>query len=212
MITGREIGERFIRAFEIQEQEVRIGPKGDGNAWVATAYTADDMKGWGANRLADERKAFWRLNRTARPWEVSEAQDTMGWLSLVPAEDERRALLNWAMCMADRGSRQTLSFKAWCLAENIHAETGRRRKERAVLRIMLGLGRKPLQHNEIDVECLLPDNPVLGDKTVMVADDAPRFWRDQAAKPMACNFDTDLNGFNWAEKRNEMRRKREATR
>jgi hypothetical protein len=65
-----------------------------------------------------------------------------------------------------------------------------------------------LQHNEIDLQGLLPDDPKISDKHVIIAESATQ--RAAEAKPMACDFDTDLAGFDWAAKQNERRRQREA--
>lgn len=207
IITGRDIGERFIRAVQIMEGLYRVGPGGGGSAWFDIPYTQADKNGWGSERLAAERQAFWNsINNAPKPWEVSQAEETLGWLAHVPDESERKCLTAWARCMAKGG----LHFKAWCKDQGIHPETGRRRKERAILRILLTFDRKPLQHNEIDVSTLLPDTPEISDKSVNMDDDAPRNWMAEGAKPMACDFDTDLGGFDWAEKQNERRRQRES--
>ncbi|NLS06263.1 hypothetical protein HGP14_23335 [Rhizobium sp. P32RR-XVIII] len=67
-----------------------------------------------------------------------------------------------------------------------------------------------MQHNEIDVFSLLPDDPEISDKDVIIAEGATH-WRDAEAKPMACDFDTTLERFDWAEAQNA-RRQREARR
>ncbi|MBB4274186.1 hypothetical protein [Rhizobium mongolense] len=64
---------------------------------------------------------------------------------------------------------------------------------------LLALSRKPLQHNETDLQGLLPDDPKISDKHVIIAEGATH-WRAAEAKPMACDFDTDLAGFDWAAK------------
>lgn len=205
-MTGREIGERFIRAVQIIEGLYHVGPGNTRGAWVAVPYTQADKNGWGSERLADERRAFWNsINRAPRPWEITEAEETQGWLSLVPNKDERSALISWARCMA-----LGAIFKDWCKQQGIHPETGRRRKERAILRILLAFSRKPLQHNENDLFSLLPDTPEISDKSVNIAEDAPTSWMAENAKPMACDFDSELQDFSWAQKRNEIRRQREA--
>ncbi|MBZ5761569.1 hypothetical protein LAV84_18365 [Rhizobium sp. VS19-DR104.2] len=206
MITGKEIGDRFIRSVEVIEKLYSIGPSQAKSAWMDIPYTQADKNGWGSERLADERKAFWNsLKRSPRPWEITEAEETQDWLRHVTSEDERLCLMGWARCMALDGI-----FKDWCKAEGIHVETGRRRKERAILRILLALDSKPLQHNENHVLTLLPDTPDLGDKDVILENDAPRNWMAEDAKPLACEFDEGLRNFSWAEKQNERRRQREA--
>lgn len=205
MMTGRDIGERFIRAVQIMEGLYSVGPGGGGSSWVAIPYTQADKNGWGSERLAQERQAFWNsINRAPRPWEITQAEETLGWLSYVKDENERLCLMAWARCMASDAF-----FKDWCKGKGIHEETGRRRKERAILRILLAFDCKALQHNEIDVSDLLPDTPEISDKSVIIDNDAPKNWMAEDARPMACDFDTDLGGFDWAEKQNERRRQRQ---
>lgn len=204
MMTGRDIGERFIRAVQIMERLYSVGPSQGKAAWVEVPYTQADKNGWGSERLAAERQAFWNsINRSPRPWEVSEAEETQLWLSHVDDESERLCLVSWARCMATKEI-----FKDWCKRQGIHPETGRRRKERAILRILLALSRKPLQHNEIDIDTLLPDTPETGHKDVNIAEGATA-WQAPDSRPLACDFDTDLSGFSWAEEQNARRRQRE---
>lgn len=208
MMTGRDIGERFIRAIEISIRSFSAaGPRVSSRAaWIEYPYTQADKNGWGAVRLAEERKDFWVTMRAPSARDISEAEETQGWLSHVTDESERRCLTAWAWCAARKRF-----FKDWCKEEGIHPETGRRRKERAILRILLFLGCKPLQHNEIDVSALLPDAPEISDKHAIIAE-AATHWRDTDAKPMACYFDTDHSGFDWSAKQNVRRRQREARR
>ncbi|MDR6818488.1 hypothetical protein J2X76_003665 [Neorhizobium sp. 2083] len=206
MITGREIGERFIRAVQIMEGLYRVGPSGGSGSWIAVPYTQADKNGWGSERLAAERQAFWNsINNAPRPWEITEAEETLTWLRFVEDENERLCLTAWARCMA-----MEHIFKDWCKTQSIHPETGRRRKERAILRILLAFDRKPLQNNEIDVNDLLPDHPISGHKSVNIAEDAPgkRYWRPSESKPI-CGFDESLRDFSWAEAQAERRRQRE---
>jgi hypothetical protein len=207
MITGREIGERFIRAVQIMEGSYYVGPARGGSSWVAIPYTQADKNGWGSERLSAERQAFWNsINNAPKPWEVSEAEQTLEWVRYVTDEDERLCLMSWASCMAEGG----LYFKDWCKARGIHVETGRRRKERAILRILLALHRKPLLHNENDVKRVLPDPPEIGDKGANI--DEARVWRDKDITLPGCEFDASLRDFSWAEGRNQIRRQREAER
>ena len=205
-----DIAERFIRAAEIDRMDERVGPKHLKAQAMPYVHTQADKNGWGGERLAEERKEFWeRLGRRVSPREMSEAEETKRWLALVKNSDERAALINWADCMAGDGH-----FKDWCFARGIHPETGRRRKDRAVLRILLAIGCKPLQHNDFTVSEGLLDHPDLSDIPVNIRDDAPRTFAEisPGAKPMRCDFDTDLSGFDWAETQNQRRRERDAKR
>lgn len=206
MITGREIGERFIRAVQIMEGLYHVGPGGGSGSWMAIPYTQADKNGWGSERLAAERQAFWNsINNSPRPWEVTEAEETMGWLSYVDKQDERLCLAAWARCMATDSI-----FKDWCKLSDIHPETGRRRKERAILRILLHFNRKAVQHSEIDVMALLPDEAQSGHKGVSIGEEGLKHWLTEGARPTTLHFDTDLiNCFDWAEKQKARRRQRD---
>lgn len=207
MMTGREIGERFICAVEISEGWRRPGPSSSSAAWVEYPYTQADKNGWGTERLAEERKAFWNsINRAPKPWEITQAEETLSWVRYIGKEDERICLMAWARCMASKAF-----FKDWCKNHRIHPETGRRRKERAIVRILLAIDCKALQHNEIDVSGLLPDAPEISDIDVNMGEGAAA-WIAPQGKTMACDFDTALDNFEWARKQNERRREREKKR
>lgn len=208
IITGREIGERFIRAVQIAERLYHVGHSSGGRAaWPLYNYTQADKNGWGTERLAAERVAFWNsLDRAPKRWEISQAEETQSWLQFVDDEDERLCLVSWARCMASNAF-----FQDWCKRQGISRETGRRRKERAVLRILLKLDCKTLQHNEIDVFGLLRDTPEISDIDVNIGEGATH-WQATNAKPMACDFDSSLDNFDWARKQNELRREREKKR
>lgn len=200
MMDAKEIQERFIRAAEIGRYREHVGgPARDGNCWLPIIHTQKDMNGWGSERLKEERDRFWKGQSVPQSWEISAAEETLGWLSNITDENERRALMAWADCMATKRV-----FQDWCEREGISRETGRRRKERAILRIMLALTRKPLQHNENDILDMLHDEPDLVHKT-----DTIRVLRPDDAKPI-CGFDLDLCDFSWAEAQNAKRRQREA--
>jgi hypothetical protein len=200
MMDAKEIQERFIRAAEIGRYREHVGgPARDGNCWLPIIHTQKDMNGWGSERLKEERDRFWKGFAAPQAWEISEAEETLGWIPHVIKKDERRALLAWADCMATKRV-----FQDWCEREGITRETGRRRKERAILRIMLALTRKPLQHNENLIQSMLHDEPDLVHKT-----DTMQVWRADDAKPI-CGFDLGLCDFSWAEAQNAKRRERQA--
>jgi hypothetical protein len=206
-MDGREIAERFIRAAEVTEASGAVGPRRVRAAWVDYAHSHADKNGWGTERLAEERREFWNaLNRIPSAREISEAEETHAWLAFVADERERLCLLAWARCMATKAI-----FKDWCAGAGIHPETGRRRKERAILRIMLGLDAKMAPAEDIDVAQLLPDAPENG---ALPADDVDGVtaWMADGNRPLAGDFDTALDNFDWARKQNERRRAREKRR
>lgn len=202
MMDAKEIQERFIRAAEIGRYREHVGgPARDGNKWMPFIHEYKDIKGWGEERRQINREEFFERLKIPKSWEISEAEETLGWLSYIAKEDERRALMAWSDCMATKRL-----FQDWCSREGITRETGRRRKERAILRIMLALSRKPLQHNENDILSMLRDEPDLVHKS-----DTIRVLRPDDAKPI-CGFDVGLRDFSWAEAQNAKRRQRSSLR
>jgi hypothetical protein len=127
MITGREIGERFIRAVQIAERLYHVGNGPSGRAaWPLYNYTQADKNGWGTERLAAERQAFWNsLNHAPKRWEISQAEETQTWLRFVDDENERLCLVSWARCMASNAF-----FQDWCRSQRISRENEARRAQR----------------------------------------------------------------------------------
>ncbi len=71
-LSGREIGERFIRAVEVMEKSYSAGPSKGASAWVQFPYTQADKNGWGTERLEAERRSFWNsLNNSPKPWRLA---------------------------------------------------------------------------------------------------------------------------------------------
>jgi hypothetical protein len=206
-MDGREIAERFIRAAEIAEVSAAVGPRRVRAAWVDYAHSHADKTGWGTERLAQERRDFWAaLNRVPSARAISEAEETQTWLGFVTSESERLCLLAWARCMATKAI-----FQDWCADAGIHPETGRRRKERAILRILLALDAEVSPVGDIDVARLLPDTPE-GGEAASEAIDGVTAWMAGDNRPLAADFDTALDNFDWARKQNERRRAREKRR
>jgi hypothetical protein len=62
-------------------------------------------------------------------------------------------------------------------------------------------------HNQNDIDQVLPCEPEIGHKTSNI-----EVWRPEESKPLACHFDTDIAGLDWAELQKAKRREREARR
>lgn len=207
-----DIAERLIQAAEIEEASARhmYGPKKAKSLALPYSHTQAEMNGWGTERLAEERKEFWEslANRpTAR--QISEAEEAWSWYALVENEDQRSALAAWVRCMAN--SRE--HFQDWCFENGIHPETGRRRKDRALARISAHLSRSVVQNNDIGGFGVLPDTPEISDVEATFEAMAPkqnglRSWASDTA--FTSIFSDAPADFSWAQKRNEMRRQREA--
>lgn len=213
-MTELEITERLIRAAEIEERLPQVGPARLKAMALPYVHTAEDMRGWGkrvgerdflrkedADRHATHRREFWdRVSVTAR--DFSEAEEAVGWYALVENGDHREALAAWAGCMADNRRR---FFKDWCYKVGISEKTGRKRKDRAVSRIYAQLVRSDVQNYDISrLEGLL-DTPEIGDGDGTIGN----AWRGDYYSLKRSSGDGD---FDWSDKRNAHRRKRDASR
>jgi len=205
-MTRDEIIELFIRGAEIDRRLPDTARPKQLKA-QALPYVHDhiDMAGWGGERYAEERQAFWDSRSTRLKTSDIDAWEMCNTLvALVDNESERRCLWHWSMSKA--GGRP---FRRWCKAEGIHVETGRRRKDRAIAHIELSFLRNPLQNNENASEAMLRCGPEISDKHVILDEPIKQHtWRDDGAfSPIGL---PELRDFSWADKRNELRRQRDA--
>lgn len=206
-----EIAERLISAAEIDRNSIGpTGPRKPKSLNLPIVHTYADKAGWGAERLAEERKEFWNsLAKRPSARQVSEAEEAWGWLALVPVEDERAALSAWVWCQVD--SRRF--FKDWCRKNGIHPETGRRRKNRALFCISAHLGGNMLQHCKNGDLDGLHDGPCIDEYGVNIAAsvdeiESRTWWRSD----FRLINNPELQDFSWAEARNKRRREAYARR
>lgn len=205
-MTKDQIIELFIRAAETDRRLPDTARPARLKA-QALPFVHDqaDMNGWGGERYQEERAAFWDSRSTRlKASEVSDWEQCNDLITAIACESERRCLWHWAISKA--GGQP---FARWCRSEGFHVETGRRRKARAIAQIELTFVRNSLQNNENVRSAMLRCGPVISDIHVNITDDAHKFtWRDDDAfSPVSV---PELRDFSWAEKRNEMRRQREA--
>lgn len=233
----REIQDRLIGAETVMRElsEGRVGPAPLRAQQLPYVHTRADRNGWGKipgekDKLLKEdgdahalyRREFWEQFETGpSPEEVSRAISEKDWVMLVDDAGERRALQAWVSAMA--GGRK---FARWCkTVEHIHAETGRRRKNRAVEKILAQLSSKTDLHDENREIRVLPVGPEIGDISGTLPEGANgketglNSWAsDEAFQPIAfARIDgtkrVEIDGdFSWSQKRNELRRQREARR
>lgn len=195
-----EIIERLIQAAEIESaaHRGRIGPKGDQSLNLGYVHDWADKNGWGKERLKEDEREFQEsVARRPTPAQISEAEEAVGWLSLVESNDHRMALAAWVGCMADNRRR---FFKDWCRDAGISEKTGRKRKDAAIARIFAQLVRSDVQNCNILAEEGLLDDPEIGDVDGRIGD----AWRGD---PYLLKHSSGALDFNWAQKRNERRRK-----
>lgn len=237
----REVQDRLIGAETIMRElsEGRVGPAPLRAQQLPYLHTRTDMNGWGKkpgekDKLLKEdadahsifRREFWeQFDPGPSPEDVSLANQVKGWVMLVDDEGERRALQAWVRAMA--GGR---SFARWCKnVEHIAVMTGRRRKNRAVEKILAQLSGKADLHDENGLEGVLPVTPEISDVSATVAANASgeetgltSWWADDAFQPIVIqrevindhvavqSINAPQSDFNWAKRRNEVRRQREA--
>lgn len=237
----REVQDRLIGAETVMRElsEGRVGPAPLRAQQLPYVHTRTDMNGWGKkpgekDKLLKEdadahsifRREFWeQFDPGPSPEDVSLANQVKAWVMLVDDDGERRALQAWVRAMA--GGR---SFARWCRnVEHIAVMTGRRRKNRAVEKILAQLSGKADLHDENGPEGVLPVTPEISDVSATVAANASgeetgltSWWADDAFQPIVIqrevinehvavqSIDVPPSEFNWAKRRNEVRRQREA--
>ena len=206
-MTADEIQELFITAAEIDRRLPNTARPAQIKS-MSMPYVFDwlDKLGWGSERLDEERREFWdNVARRLNPNDVTLWEKASDLIRLVENEGQRRAFLHWSIAKA--GGRP---FSNWCKkVEGIHEETGRRRKDRAVLNIISAISCvSGISTHELDFAALLPSDPEISDKNVIIG--RPHHWMAEGSKPLACDIDRDLTQFEWAADQNERRRQREA--
>lgn len=198
-----QIIELFIKAAETERKlPVSTGPAKLKAMNLGFVHDFADMNNWSE---ADKHEANWAWldpkNLRATKNDVRLFELSMEVMKLVPCEKKRRAL--WAWARSEAGGQ---AFAKWAKSvEGISRQLADYRRKAAIECISLAFARKPLLHNENGPSDDLRFEPEISDKTSNIA-----VWRPDDAVPLRCFFDTDLEGFDWANKRNEMRRQRDA--
>lgn len=240
----REIQDRLIGAETVMRElsEGRVGPAPLRAQQLPYVHSESDMRNWG-HRRGDKRSAdpkaeacrlrkedeeaysifrqeFWeQFDPGPTPEDVSVANQVKEWIMLVDDDGERRALQAWVRAMA--GGR---SFARWCKnIEHIAVMTGRRRKNRAVVKILAQLSGKRDLHDENREIRVLPVAHEISDVSGTLTSDADghetglNSWADGEAfqplfyTPVKGTREVETDGdFTWAKRRNEVRRQREA--
>lgn len=204
-MTPLEIAELFIRCAEVDRRLPQTAkPKQLKAQDLPYVHDWADKNGWGDERLHEDRAEFFRSRLSHE--QVGEWERCMELIKHCPDESRRRCLWNWAM--AQVGGRP---FGRWCREQGFHVETGRRRKNRAILEIFAGFHRnnaQNIQMGSFDVLHVAPEN---GHIQVTIGDHAPEkqplHWRHDKA----ISSEEDRS-FEWAEARNERRRQKYAER
>lgn len=212
-MTEAEIVELFIQAVETDRRLPQNAKPARLKAMsLPFIHDQKDMNGWGAERYQEERADFFDAKSTRLTknqvalWELS-----LELIKLVRKAENRRSLWAWASAKAggvELSDGRRVSLSRWSRqVENIHPETASRRAKSAILEIHGRLSSKAEMHNENRSIDVLPSEPEMGHKSLNIG-----VWRPEESKPLACHFDTDLAGLDWADIQNARRRERRARR
>lgn len=211
-----QIAELFIRGAEVERaSREHVGPSSKTGFWPRYVHTFADKAGWrkeagdklerGADPLAEERKAFWeRMGMMPTAQEIRQLDGLYDMLMLVHNDGERRALLAWA-----RSKVGGKSFRRWCFGvENIHPNTGRARKDRALTRISAQLVRNGVQNNDSGRSPPLHNGAKIDHVLDTLEEDAGKRdgLNNWAADDALIADLPEVRNFDWARKRNERRR------
>jgi hypothetical protein len=207
-MTFAEITELFISAAET-DRRLPINVKPAHLKAMAIPYYHDwaDMNGWGAERLQEERQAFWDSRSTRlKASDISDWERANELMLHVQNVDQRRCLWNWAIAKA--GGKP---FNQWCRGEGIIRETGRQRKDRALKAIVSAISvvQTVFNHDKEQLDAL-PNQPENSYESVII--EHVTAWISPGGRPAACDFDKSLGNFDWAENENAKRRARERKR
>lgn len=173
-MTFAEVQELFVRAAYLFRQDIRDEyrqPTGGSGPWPRYFHEKGDIAGWSAK----DRKAYeLRLARNGGDYgdarrsreAIDMRQKASRLIMLVSNESQRRCL--WAWAMAKAGG---MPFVIWCKAENIHVETGTRRKNRAIDEIVAKDQSNAPLDSESEDYAVLPEPPENRHKTPTLAAD-----------------------------------------
>lgn len=203
-----EIIEIFTQAAKIDRKlPVSVGPAKLKAVNIGIVHTFAEMSHWPEEELHAinwawlDPESLKASRNDIGIWELA-----MEIMKLVPNEKNRRALWAWARAQADEHA-----FAKWCRKEidpdtetAISPQLGNYRRSAAIESIRRAFASKALQHNENEPEPTFTNEAEKGDKQDIIA-----VWRAEDAVPMLCDFDRNLQRFDWASIQNERRRQRE---
>jgi hypothetical protein len=205
-VTRDDVESRIVEAAEIERRMPNSGekPKGYGGAWPAFMYTFADRVGWDDVRRKEDEAARTMIRATVSRAEYDRWQEVRGWIVEVLTDPrERRAVSAWAIACA--GGRP---FAKWCRMERIARQTGYRRVDRAVEKIVLcqnGLSVQPKAMDEVlqagRVSAI--DEGTMGQAT-------PRHWMAEDAFPSDNPETRDIGPGSWSADQADRRKRTRA--
>lgn len=206
-MTPLEIAELFIRGAEVDRRLPQTAkPKQLKAQSLGYVHSWAEMREWGDERHKEHRAEMFAKTKLT-------TQDVSEWercnqLILSVKDDMRRRCL-WAWANAQAGGTP---FGKWCTKQGFTRETGRKRKNRAILEIFGEIARNNGQNYKNGLEGVLHVCPENGQIEVTIGDHADSkkvlTWRDDFS---LTHGETEPD-FSWAEARNERRRQKYAER
>ncbi|EXL06546.1 hypothetical protein BG46_15745 [Brucella anthropi] len=206
-MTPLEIAELFIRGAEVDRRLPQTAkPKQLKAQSLGYVHSWAEMREWGDERHKEHRAEMFAKTKLT-------TQDVSEWercnqLILSVKDDMRRRCL-WAWANAQAGGTP---FGKWCTKQGFTRETGRKRKNRAILEIFGEIARINGQNYKNALEGVLHVCPENGHIQVTIGDHADSekvlTWRDDFS---LTHGETEPD-FSWAEARNERRRQKYAER
>lgn len=206
-MTPTEIAELFIHAAEVDRRLPQTAkPKQLKAQNLGYVHSWEEMREWGDARHKEHRAEMFAKTKLTTQ-DVSDWEKCNHLILYVRDEDRRRCLWNWAIAQA--GGK---SFTQWCKKQGFTRETGRRRKNRAILEIFGEIARNNGLNNKTTLNGVLQVCAETGHIQVTIGDDAtekqPLNWRDD----FALINEPDEQNFEWADARNQRRRQKYAER
>ncbi|WGG61850.1 hypothetical protein [Brucella intermedia] len=206
-MTPLEIAELFIRGAEVDRRLPQTAkPKQLKAQSLGYVHSWAEMREWGDERHKEHRAEMFAKTKLT-------TQDVSEWercnqLILSVKDDMRRRCL-WAWANAQAGGTP---FGKWCTKQGFTRETGRKRKNRAILEIFGEIARINGQNYKNGLEGVLHVCHENGHIQVTIGDHADSekvlTWRDDFS---LTHGETEPD-FSWADARNERRRQKYAER
>ncbi len=205
-MTPDQIAELFIHGAEVDRRLPQTAkPQALKAQSLGYVHTWEEMREWGDERHKEHRAEMFAKTKLTTE-DVSDWELCNQLILLVQDETRRRCL--WAWANAQAGGT---SFSKWCVKQGFNRETGRKRKNRAILEIFGELVRINGQNTQIGLEGVLQVCAKSGQIQVTIGDDAPEKQPLNWRQDRAISSEEDRS-FEWAEARNERRRQKYAER
>jgi hypothetical protein len=205
-MTPTEIAELFIHAAEVDRRLPQTAkPKELKAQNLGYAHSWEEMRGWDDARHKEHRAEMFAKTKLTTQ-DVSDWERCNDLILSVQDEVRRRCLWNWAIAQA--GGQ---SFTKWCAKQGFSRETGRKKKNRAILEIFGEIVRINGLHYKNTLNGELQVCAETGHIQVIIGDSAELKKSLSWRQDKAISSEEDRS-FEWADARNQRRRQKYAER